>query len=59
MKKIEDSFLEDLFYSIMDGRKERKPAEGEELEQELPEDLKRLENKKRARYEALKEKYKD
>jgi hypothetical protein len=43
----------------MDGRKERKPAEGEELEQELPEDLKRLENKKRARYEALKEKYKD
>lgn len=59
MKKVEDSFLEDLFYSIMNGRKEREPTESEELEQELPEDLKRLENKKCARYEAIKEKYKD
>ena len=57
MKKIEDNLLEDLFYSIMNGRKEREPTESEELEQELPEDLKRLENKKRARYEAIKEKY--
>lgn len=59
MKKIEDNLLEDLFYSIMDNRKEREPTESEELEQELPEDLKLLENKKRARYEAIKEKYKD
>jgi len=59
MKKIEDNLLEDLFYSIMNGRKEREPTESEELEQELPEDLKRLENKKRTRYEAIKEKYKD
>ena len=59
MKKIEDNLLEDLFYSIMGGRKEREPTKSEELEQELPEDLKLLEKKKRARYEALKEKYKD
>jgi flagellar motility protein MotE (MotC chaperone) len=58
MKKIEDSFLEDLFYSIMDNRKEREPSKSEKVE-ELPEDLKDLEKKKRARYEALKEKYKD
>jgi len=58
MKKIEDNLLEDLFYSIMDNRKEREPSKSEEVE-ELPEDLKDLEKKKRARYEALKEKYKD
>jgi hypothetical protein len=58
MKKIEDNLLEDLFYSIMDNRKEREPSKSEEVE-ELPEDLKNLEKKKRARYEALKEKYKD
>jgi hypothetical protein len=58
MKKIEDSFLEDLFYSIMDTRKEKEPSKSYEIE-ELPEDLKDLEKKKRARYEALKEKYRD
>jgi flagellar motility protein MotE (MotC chaperone) len=58
MKKIEDNLLEDLFYSIMDNRKEREPSKSDEIE-EVPEDLKDLEKKKRARYEALKEKYKD
>jgi hypothetical protein len=57
MKKIEDNLLEDLLYSIMDSRKE--PQNPPEPEPELPEDMKRLERIKRARYEALKEKYKD
>jgi hypothetical protein len=57
MKKIEDNLLEDLVYSIMDSRKapKREPTE----EPELPEDLKELEEKRRARYEALLEKYRD
>lgn len=57
MKKIEDNLLEDLLYSIMDSRKEPKQAPIEE--EKLPEDLRQLEDLKRARYEALKEKYKD
>lgn len=57
MKKIEDNLLEDLVYSIMDSRKEPKRESAQEAQ--LPEDLKRLEDLKRARYEALKEKYKD
>jgi len=57
MKRIEDNLLEDLAYSIMDSRKEskQKPAQ----EEQLPEDLKKLEELKRARYEALLEKYRD
>jgi hypothetical protein len=57
MKKIDDNLLEDLVYSIMDSRKEPKqvPAEVEEL----PEDMKQLEDMKRARYEALLNKYRD
>jgi hypothetical protein len=58
MKKFESNLLEDLFYSIM-GDEERIPRNPPEPEPELPEDMKRLEAKKRARYEALKEKYKD
>lgn len=57
MKKIEDNLLEDLLYSIMDNRKESKQEPA--MESELPEDMKELEDLKRARYEALKEKYKD
>jgi hypothetical protein len=57
MKKIEDNLLEDLLYSIMDNRKESKQEPT--IEPELPEDMKELEDLKRARYEALKEKYKD
>lgn len=57
MKKIEDNLLEDLLYSIMDSRKESKQAPIKE--EKLPEDLRQLEDLKRARYEALKEKYKD
>lgn len=57
MKRIEDNLLEDLLYSIMDSRKE--PKELPQLEPELPEDMKNLEARKRARYEALLEKYKD
>lgn len=57
MKKIEDNLLEDLFYSIMDSRKE--PRSIKEKEPELPEDMKRLEDMKRARYEALLDKYRD
>jgi hypothetical protein len=60
-KMLEDSqvadMLNDIFYKIHDSRKER-PVQ--ELEQpELPEDLKNLEDKKRARYEAILNKYKD
>ena len=57
MKKIEDNLLEDLVYSIMDSRKELKQQPTPETQ--LPEDLKQLEEMKRARYEALLEKYKD
>jgi hypothetical protein len=57
MKKIEDNLLEDLLYSIMDSRKE--PKQEPIPEPELSEDMKNLEERKRARYEALKEKYKD
>lgn len=57
MKRIEDNLLEDLLYSIMDSRKEPKKEPMEEPQ--LSEDMQRLENMKRARYEALKEKYKD
>ena len=57
MKKIEDNLLEDLVYSIMDSRKGEKSKTDEN--QELPDDLKKLEQKKKARYEALLDKYKD
>jgi hypothetical protein len=60
-KILEDNqvtdLLNDIFYKIQDSRKEKAVKE---LEQpELPEDLKNLENKKRARYEAILDKYKD
>lgn len=60
-KILEDNqvtdLLNDIFYKIQDSRKD-KPLK--ELEQpELPEDLKNLENRKRARYEAILDKYKD
>ena len=58
MKKIEDNLLEDLVYSIMDSRKDSKALK-EQTNEEMPEDLKLLEKKKRARYEALLDKYKD
>jgi hypothetical protein len=57
MKKIEDNLLEDLVYSIMDSRKDLKQEPAQEPT--LPDELKRLEDMKRARYEALLEKYKD
>lgn len=57
MKKIDDNLLEDLLYSIMDSRKE--PKHPPQPEPELPEDMKNLEARKRARYEALLDKYKD
>ena len=57
MKRFESNLLEDLIYSIMDN--EREPKNPPEPEPELPEDVKLLENMKRARYEALKQKYKD
>jgi hypothetical protein len=57
MKKIEDNLLEDLLYSIMDSRKE--PKQEPAKKPELPDDLKRMEDMKRARYEALLDKYRD
>jgi hypothetical protein len=57
MKKIEDNLLEDLVYSIMNSRKEPKQEPAEKPE--LPDDLKRMEDMKRARYEALLDKYRD
>jgi flagellar motility protein MotE (MotC chaperone) len=57
MKKIEDNLLEDLAYSIIDSRKE--PKQETEDEAQLPEDLRQLEERKRARYEALLEKYRN
>lgn len=58
MKKLEDNILNTLFHKLANSRKPAKQDE-KELEPELDEDLKRLEEKKRARFEALKEKYKD
>ena len=60
-KILEDNqvtdLLNDIFYKIQDSRKD-KPLK--ELEQpELPEDLKNLEDRKRARYETILDKYKD
>lgn len=57
MKELDDNLLNTLVQSILESRKEprREPFE----EPELPEDVKQLEERKRARYEALKEKYKD
>ena len=57
MKELDDNLLNTLVQSILESRKEprREPFE----EPELPEDLRQLEERKRARYEALKEKYKD
>ena len=57
MKELDDNLLNQLVQSILDNRKEpkREPA----IEPELPDDMKQLEEMKRARYEALKEKYKD
>jgi hypothetical protein len=57
MKKIEDNLLEDLAYAIMDSRKEPKQEPAEKPE--LPDDLKLMEDMKRARYEALLDKYRD
>lgn len=51
-KELESNLLNDLFYAAMPDRKFRK----EEGEIELDEDSKKLEDKKRARYEALREK---
>jgi hypothetical protein len=58
MKKLDDNIFNALFHKLSISRKPAKQDE-EELEPELDEDLKRLEEKKRARFEALKEKYKD
>lgn len=57
MKELDDNLLNQLLWSIMESRKE--PKEAPNNEPEMPEDMKRLEDMKRARYEALKEKYKD
>lgn len=57
MKELDDNLLNQLLWSIMESRKE--PKEVPNNEPEMPEDMKRLEDMKRARYEALKEKYKD
>lgn len=57
MKELDDNLLNQLVQSILESRKEpkREPA----VEPELPDDIKQLEELKRARYEALKEKYRD
>lgn len=57
MKELDDNLLNQLVQSILESRKE--PKQQPAAEPELPEDMKRLEELKRARYEALKEKYKD
>lgn len=57
MKELDDNLLNQLLWSIMESRKE--PKEVPNKEPEMPEDMKRLEDMERARYEALKEKYKD
>lgn len=57
MKELDDNLLNQLIQSILESRKEPKQ---EPIEQpELPEDMKELEDRKRARYEALKQKYRD
>jgi hypothetical protein len=53
MKELDDNMLNQLIQSILENRKE--PV----MEPELPEDMKELEDLKRARYEALQKKYKD
>ena len=57
MKELDDNLLNQLVQSIMEGRKE--PKQQPVPEPQLPDDMKQLEELKRARYEALKEKYKD
>lgn len=57
MKELDDNLLNQLVQSILENRKE--PKEEPSVETDLPDDMKRLEDMKRARYEALKEKYKD
>jgi hypothetical protein len=58
MKKLDDNILNALFHKLADSRKPAKDDE-EDVEPEMDEDMKELEKKKRARFEALKEKYKD
>lgn len=50
--------LNELFHALKPERKERARREVAEEEDVLPDDMKELEEKKRARYEVLKEKYK-
>lgn len=57
MKELDDNLLNTLVQSILENRK--KPKQEPAVEPELPDDMKQLEEMKRARYEALKEKYKD
>lgn len=57
MKELDDNILSSLVNAIIDSRKE--PQVEPEPEPELPDDMKHLEDMKRARYEALLEKYKD
>ena len=57
MKELDDNLLNQLVQSIMEGRRE--PKQQPVPEPQLPDDMKQLEELKRARYEALKEKYKD
>ncbi len=57
MRELDDNLLNQLIQSILENRREPKQEPAEEPE--LPEDMKRLEDMKRARYETLKEKYKD
>jgi hypothetical protein len=57
MKELDNNLLNQFVQSILENGKEpkREPA----AEPELPDDMKQLEEIKRVRYEALKEKYKD
>lgn len=57
MKELDDNMLNQLIQSILENRKE--PKQEPAVEPELPEDMKQLEELKRARYEALQKKYKD
>lgn len=50
--------LNELFHAIKPERKERTRREVAGKEEVLPDDMKELEERKRARYEVLKEKYK-
>lgn len=58
MKELDDNLLNALFHSIVNDELDR-DRRNLVKEPELPEDLKRMEDLKRARYEALLEKYKD